>query len=366
MTAVNPSLVKAAAPPDERLVAETVNTKLPFCAQFGKLTALAGDASNRRYFRVSLAEGRVQSVILMQLADPEGFKQSEEAVSRATVSISELPFVNILKHLKRADVSVPTLYYYDQVAGLLYLEDFGDVTLTEACRNASPEEMARLYHTAIDILTRIHSAATVPSNPDCMAFHRRFDVPLLMWEFDHFLEFGVVARKGGPMAVEDHEIIRAEFQKIAELIASQPRVFTHRDYHSRNLMVNGQGLGVLDFQDALLGPASYDLASLLRDAYIELEESFIEELIGYYLQQIPADQRTPSDGATFRRLFDLTSIQRNLKAAGRFVYIDRVKGNPNFLADIPRTLGYVRRNLAKYVELGTLREHLVPYVPELQ
>ena len=104
MAAVNPSLLKAAAPPDERLVAATVNTKLPFRAQFARLTPLAGDASNRRYFRVSLAEGQAKSVILMQLADPEGFKQSEEAVSSATVRINELPFVNILKHLQRAEV----------------------------------------------------------------------------------------------------------------------------------------------------------------------------------------------------------------------------------------------------------------------
>ncbi|NGZ60976.1 MAG: aminoglycoside phosphotransferase, partial [Nitrospira sp. LK265] len=153
---------------------------------------------------------------------------------------------------------------------------------------------------------------------------------------------------------------------IAELLAGQPRAFTHRDYHSRNLMVDGSRLGVIDFQDALMGPTTYDLASLLRDAYIQLDEALVDDLVGYYLDQLAERRFVWTDRAAFRRLFDLTSIQRNLKAAGRFVYIDRVKGNPKFLADIPRVLSYVKRNLEKYSELETLRKHLSPHVPELQ
>ena len=123
---------------------------------------------------------------------------------------------------------------------------------------------------------------------------------------------------------------------------------------------------MLEFQDALLGPTTYDLASLLRDAYVELDESFINDLFDYYLDKIAEHRPVTPNRAALRRLFDLTSIQRNLKAAGRFIYIDRVKENPKFLDDVPRTLGYVRRNLSKYPELATLRKHLAPYVPELQ
>ncbi|MGH7207739.1 MAG: aminoglycoside phosphotransferase family protein [Nitrospiraceae bacterium] len=357
---------KTLAPPDHALVAETVRAKLPFVAELLTLAPLAGDASNRRYFRVQLAGGPPRSLVLMQLAEPEAFKQSEEVVSGASVSITELPFINILHHLAKADVAVPTLYYYDQAAGLLYLEDFGDVLLTQACANASRSDIATLYRHVIDMLVRIHVKATSPANQACLAFHRRFDVPLLMWEFDHFLEYGVVARQEKPMCADDEQAVRAEFQKIAELLAAQPRVFTHRDYHSRNLMVDGHRLGVLDFQDALMGPATYDLASLLRDAYIELEESLNDEMIQYFLDRMAEQGTVWADRMAFRRLFDFTSIQRNLKAAGRFVYIDRVKKNPKFLVDIPRVLGYVRRNLAKYPELATLRKHLTPYVPELQ
>lgn len=366
MAAVNPSPPQPTlAPPDHALVAETVRTKLPFLAELLALAPLAGDASNRRYFRLEVVGGPPRSLVLMQLAAPEAFKQSEEAVS-GTVKITELPFLNVQRHLAKAGVAVPALYFYDQAAGLLYLEDFGDVLLVQACPEGQARDMATLYHRAIEILVRIHTKATVPPDPACIAFNRAFDVPLLMWEFDHFLEYGVVARTGKPMKPEDEQAVRAEFEKIAELMAAQPRLFTHRDYHSRNLMVDGNRLGVLDFQDALMGPAAYDLASLLRDAYLALDESLIDELIAAYLDRMEKEGASVGDLAAFRRLFDLTSIQRNLKAAGRFVYIDQVKKNPKFLADIPRTLGYVRRNLAKYPELATLRKHLARYVPELQ
>ena len=136
-------------------------------------------------------------------------------------------------------------------------------------------------------------------------------------------------------------------------------------------MVDGQRLGVLDFQDALMGPATYDLASLLRDSYFELEEDLVDQLIDRYIQRMSAglelatqQRMLLTNRPAFRRLFDMTSIQRNLKAVGRFVYIDQVKHNPNFLRDIPPTLGYVRRNLEKYPELQSLHSHLRPYVPE--
>lgn len=354
------------APPDQTLLARTVETHLPPGLIFRELTPLAGDASNRRYYRLTLAGGPPHSVILMQLAEPEGFKQSEEAVSGATHAITELPFLNVMSHLAKAEVPVPALHYYDQAAGLLYLEDFGDVTLAEAVSSADAATLESRYKQAINVLVQMQVKATTPADPGCLAFHRSFDVPLLMWEFDHFLEYGVVARRGTPMCADDWTAIRKECERISELLAGQPRVFVHRDYHSRNLMVDGVRLGVIDFQDALLGPATYDLASLLRDAYIRLDESLIDGLVDYYLDQLAERRHVWANRAAFRRLFDFTSIQRNLKAAGRFVYIDRVKGNPKFLADIPRVLSYVKRNLDKYPDLETLRKHLTPYVPELQ
>lgn len=353
-------------PPDQTLIAQTVETRLPPGLVLRAVTPLAGDASNRRYYRAAVAGGPPHSVIVMQLAEPEGFKQSEEAVSGAAHQISELPFVNIMSHLAKANVPVPVLHYYDQSAGLLYLEDFGDVTLAEAVSQADAPSLESRYKQAINVLVQMQVGATTPVDHGCLAFHRSFDVPLLMWEFDHFLEYGIVARRGKPMCADDWTAIRREFEDIAELLAGQPRVFTHRDYHSRNVMVDGLRLGVIDFQDALMGPLTYDLASLLRDAYIQLDEALIDDLVEYYLDRLAEGRFVETNRAAFRRLFDYTSIQRNLKAAGRFVYIDRVKGNPKFLTDIPRVLSYVKRNLQKYPELETLRKHLTSYVLELQ
>ena len=360
-------------PLDLAHLSSTLQSHLPFLSSLDRCEPLAGDASNRRYYRLHLSRAPVTSLILMQLADPEGFKASEEAVSGAASDLSELPFINILRHLKAQDSRVPALYFYDEAAGLLYLEDFGDITLAQACKEASPNVVERWYGQAIDQLIHLHGRASQASDSACLAFTRSFDVSLYLWEFDHFLEYGIVARQGRPMCAEDGVPIREEFQKMAEWLAAQPTVFTHRDYHSRNLMVYGDQLGIIDFQDALLGPATYDLASLLRDSYIALDEYLIDRLITKYIQGMrrevdPSQYRAflLDDPEAFRRLFDFTSIQRNLKAAGRFVYIDQVKKNPNFLPAIPHTLRNVRANLEKYPELHRLKTHLTPYVPEWQ
>jgi N-acetylmuramate 1-kinase len=348
----------------------TLRKHLPFTAELEQCDPLTGDASNRRYYRLHLSSAPVSSVILMQLADPEGFKASEEAVSGAGGEVTELPFTNILKHLQKNGVQVPVLYFYDESCGLLYLEDFGDVTLAQAWRESSSGRGEALYCQAVDQLVQLHLQASHPSTVPCVAFTRSFDVPLYLWEFDHFLEYGIVVRER-PMSAEDKVPVREEFQKMAEWLTAQPQVFTHRDYHSRNLMVDGKRLGVIDFQDALMGPVTYDLASLLRDSYIALDEGVIDRLIARYVegmrQNLSLSQQSAMllhDPEAFRRLFDFTSIQRNLKAAGRFVYIDRVKGNASFLASIPQTLKNVRANLDKYPQLHRLLTHLSPYIPE--
>ncbi len=354
------------------LLKTTLRTRLPFRAELAHVVSLCGDASNRRYYRLELKNGPMPSLILMQLADQEGFKASEEAVSGVLTDLHELPFLAILRLLAQAGISVPALHFYDEAAGLLYLEDFGDLTLLQACLEDGESVARKYYPLAIDTLVQMQLRLTAYRADPCQAFSHSFDKPLLMWEFEHFLEYGIWVRHDKkPMCAGHETVIRDGFSAVAELLACQPQVFTHRDYHSRNLMVDGDRLGVLDFQDALLGPVTYDLASLLRDSYIALDEAFVDEMIDRYVSEMCAglepairERMILTDRAAFRRLFDFTSIQRNLKAAGRFVYIDRVKGNPRFLADIPRTLGYVRRNLEKYPELESLLLHLTPYIPE--
>ena len=366
--------VSTSSGPDPMLLEATLRTRLPFRAELATVVPLSGDASNRRYYRLELKTGPVSSLILMQLADPEDFKSSEEAMGGTSADVQELAFLNVRRPLAQAGIPVPALYFYDEAAGLLYLQDFGDVTLWHACAEGGTSAVRRYYPAAVDTLVRIHLHLTASKADGCQAFSRSFDVPLLTWEFEHFLEYGVwVRRDKRPMCADHEKRIRDAFDAIAEWMACQPRVFTHRDFHSRNLMVDGDRLGVLDFQDALLGPATYDLASLLRDSYVALDEAFVDEMIDRYIAGMRAGlapdvqaRMLLTDRAEFRRLFDFTSIQRNLKAAGRFVYIDRVKGNPKFLADVPRTLGYVRTNLEKYPEFSSLLRHLTPYIPEWQ
>jgi len=335
---------------------------------------LAGDASNRRYFRLNPnpmggpggdKDFSPRTAIVMLLADPEGFKASEEAVSASAPPVAELPFMNIWRHLSRRGLRVPKVYHYEPREGWLLLQDLGDRLLSQAVQHQSTETVRALYQRAIEELIRLQTVGSSPANPGCLAFGRAFDDALLMWEFDHFVEYGIEARQGAPLASAQKTALRAAFQPIASELAGQPRCLTHRDYHSRNLMLHDDRIWLLDFQDALLGPPHYDLASLLRDSYVALSDEVTDDLLDDYIQLSGRAGRRIDDPATFRRLFDLASVQRNLKAAGRFVYIDRVKKNPSFLSSIPRTLGYVRANCRRYPELKPLAELLVPLVPEL-
>jgi aminoglycoside/choline kinase family phosphotransferase len=348
---------------DRHRIRDILNSVFRIKIRFLSVRKLRGDASNRTYYRIRFAgAGRRGSVILMQLAEPEAFKKSEEKMSGSRVRIRELPYINILRHLAASGVAVPRLYFHDRPSGRLFLEDLGDRTFEQTLRGRGRGAVRRRYEAAIDELIRIQTRASRRGNGRCIAFGRAFDVPLLMWEFDHFLEFGVPYCAGRGLSPADRRRVRSAFRRVAAELAALPRIFTHRDYHSRNLMVHEGKIRVLDFQDALLGPHVYDLASLLRDSYRTIEDSLVDELVRYYWERMK-NRLGPADGPEgFRRRLDLMSIQRNLKAAGRFAYIDRVKRNPRYLAYIPRTLRYVRRNLERHPELSSVGKTLLPYL----
>jgi aminoglycoside/choline kinase family phosphotransferase len=326
---------------------------------------IKGDASNRSYYRISFNQNK-HTMILMELAEPEAFKKAEEKVTVSAIPVTELPYINILNHLAKCNVSVPKLFLYEKERGLLFLEDLGDETLHERIERAGINPCMEYYKKAIDELIKIHACATRIKDNGCIAFGRAFDTALLMWEFDHFIEYGIEDAKGVKIPENDRRAIRDIFYSISERLAKEQRVFTHRDFHSRNLMIHNDKISVLDFQDALMGPCQYDLASLLRDSYIALPEEMIDELMEYYISKKKAVDGAKIDRRNFSELFDLMSIQRNLKAAGRFAYINSVKKNNFYLQFIPQTLGYVRKNLKKYSELNNLRELLGKYVEELR
>ena len=325
---------------------------------------LAGDASDRRYYRVRTADGLPNYVVMEILSLESALKSEEVTLYHSTTG--ELPFLNIQRFLAGLGLPVPQVHRYDPAARLMLLEDLGETLLGDAARGEPRAALAR-YETAVDLLVAMQARASgdATGRAQCVAFRQRFEPALLAWEFDHFLEYGI-EKKGAALGPADAAAIRDKFAAIAGEIAAAPVVFTHRDYHSRNLLVMPGTLGIIDFQDALLGPPTYDLASLLRDSYVALPEEMIDALVARYLS-LARKEKIPGtgDAAAFRRLFDLTALQRNLKAAGRFDYIAAVKGNPRYLPAIPRTLGYVARTLARYPELADLRRRLARYVPAL-
>jgi len=347
-------------------ITQTIGQHLGLSSHQIRVEPLRGDASNRTYYRATLLhEKEKMSYVVMKLADPEAFKASEEKITTSTMTIQELPYLNVQRHLARCGVAVPEVYCYDTEAGVLLLQDLGDKLLQNVVHGSDRATQQQCYRMAIDELLKIQIGGSQLADGACIVFGRALDLPLLMWEFDHFLEYGIEQAHHRPMARPDRDEIRGLFLPIAETLAKEPRCLTHRDYHSRNLMVHQDRIWVLDFQDALMGPCVYDLASLLRDSYMRLEEDLIDELLEYYLQKKESMDQIQLDRSLFRRLFDLMSLQRNLKAAGRFVYIHVVKKNDRFLQYIPQTLSYVKQNLGKYPELSRLRALLGRYCRDL-
>ncbi|HEX9290297.1 MAG TPA: phosphotransferase, partial [Anaeromyxobacteraceae bacterium] len=214
-------------------------------------------------------------------------------------------------------------------------------------------------------LARLRAAAErAPGG--CIAFTRSFDRDLYRWELDHFREWLLEAWKGARLSAEERAVVEREFDRVAGALDAEPKGFTHRDYQSRNLMVLPSGeQAVIDFQDALLGPRQYDLVALLRDSYVELPPELVDALLRRYLERLEAAGGPRLAYDPFRELFDLLTVQRKLKDAGRFVFIDRVKKNPGFLVSIPASLRYVREAFARRPDLAELQAVLGKHVPEL-
>jgi hypothetical protein len=272
--------------------------------------------------------------------------------------------VNVQRYLERAGARVPAIHAFLEAERLMVLEDLGDEMLETRLLAGDPA--GPLYERAVDPLARLRARAERDPDPGCVAFGRSFDRALYRWELDHFREWLLEAWKGAALSPAERPEVDRAFDAIAGSLASEPLGFTHRDYQSRNLMVlPGGEQAIIDFQDALLGPRQYDLVALLRDSYVELPPELVDRMLLRYLARLEAEGGPRLDPAAFRATFDLLTVQRKLKDAGRFVFIDRVRGNPGFLPSIPASLRYVREALARRPELATLREILARHVPEL-
>jgi hypothetical protein len=304
---------------------------------------LSGDASTRRYFR--LDDGDSTCVLALH---PEPFDAESS------------PFVAVRALMAECGLPVPRILEIDGSLGIMTVEDLGDLTLQVALGSLGEREREESYREALDqlVVLQRESSHGVRRGP---CFQVAFDIEKLSWELHYFEKHFLEGHLGRRLSVEDRATLAEGFHRLAEEISSWPRVLCHRDFHSRNLMLHRDTLYWIDFQDARMGPVTYDLASLLRDSYVTLPEELIAQMAEEFRQKAaPGEARD-----TFGWRFELMSVQRNLKALGTFGFMASVRGNEVYLPYIPGTLASARRNLARHPELEGIRRVLARHVEEL-
>ena len=312
-----------------------------------RVVPLTGDASTRQYFRILRPEN--PSVVL--------------AVSEAPFDYDELPFVNVCRLFTNIPLPVPAIAGHADDLGILILEDLGDVTLQAHLGVTKPAEHDALYREAVAIIAAIQTRGRDLHDPAYVPYGIAFDVEKLTWELQFFTKHFLEAYRGAVLSPGERSGLEQEFASIAAELAAEPRVLCHRDYHSRNLMLHNDRLYVIDFQDARMGPDTYDLVSLLRDSYVDFSDQQVEELIAFFLAKRNA---AAPDDRDFRRRFDLMALQRNLKALGTFGFQTTTRANTVYIQYIPRTLSYARENLVRYTRFARLRGILAAHLDELR
>jgi aminoglycoside/choline kinase family phosphotransferase len=318
-----------------------------------KVVPLSGDASDRRYFRVLMRDEPSQVL----------------AVHAGPIDFATLPFVNVARLLSAMPVPVPKILGHSDHHGIIALQDLGDVTLQAHLGAASPAQHAALYRQAVTLIEALQRRGAELASPDYISYGIAFDVEKLTWELQFFTKHFLEAYRGAQISAATREALAVEYALMANELSSEPRVLCHRDYHSRNLMLHDGSLYIIDFQDARMGPDTYDLVSLLRDSYVDFTEPQVDELIAFFLA-LRSGRPGVSSAATsheeFRRRFDLMALQRNLKALGTFGFQTTSRQNTVYIQYIPRTLNSARANLLRYPRFARLREVLAEHLDELR
>jgi N-acetylmuramate 1-kinase len=298
-----------------------------------KCEPASSDASFRRYFRITLPE---QQLIVMDAPpDKENIPQ----------------FIKVADLLREANVKVPTIYHQNLEDGFLVLEDFGMQSFLD---KLTPENADTLYSNALNSLLALQTNAVLDSHLP------RYDNALLKRELGIFADWFLNQLLG----VEIPETFWDSVSNILiDSALEQPVTCVHRDYHSRNLMVLDENVpGVIDFQDAVIGPITYDLVSLLRDCYIAWPQQQVERWAAQYYQKLLQTGLIACDLPNFMRWFNLMGLQRHLKAIGIFSRLHLRDGKSGYLNDIPRTLGYVVAQSQAFPELSVFNDFLQQYV----
>ncbi|HTM02430.1 MAG TPA: phosphotransferase [Vicinamibacterales bacterium] len=339
-------------PSDIRSRIDAYLSSTGLAARDARVVPLTGDASDRRYFRVLLRDEPSQVL----------------AVHPGPIDFNALPFVNVARLMSSMPVPVPGILGHEDALGIIALQDLGDVTLQAHLGAASAAEHNALYREAVALIATLQRRGADLASDEYLPYGIAFDVEKLTWELQFFLKHFLEGYRGATLTPAARDALSSEFALIAGELAAEPRVLCHRDYHSRNLMLfpaaadDAGSLYIIDFQDARMGPDTYDLVSLLRDSYVDLTEAQIEQLIAYFL----ALKGDGAAAAEFRRRFDLMAVQRNLKALGTFGFQTISRANTVYIQYIPRTLTYVRANLQRYPRFARLSELLAEHLEELR
>ena len=295
------------------------------------LTPASSDASFRRYFRVSPADGQRTFIVMDAPPAKEDCR----------------PWLQVAALFGAAGVHVPEVLQADPDTGFILMSDLGRTTYLDAL---NPENAHNLYAEALGSLIAIQRASHDGALPD-------YSRELLLREMRLFDEWFVSRHKGVTLDDQQRQTLETTYEKILRINLAEPRVFVHRDYHSRNLMVceAGRNPGIVDFQDAVLGPISYDLVSLLKDAYIHWDEEFtLDLLVRYWDIARRVGLPVRADFADFQRDFDWMGVQRHLKVLGIFARLHHRDGKDGYLKDMPLVMDYLRRSCARYSELKPL------------
>jgi len=313
------------------------------------LSFLTPDASDRRYVRVT----------------PRQASPYVLAVHSGPIEFDRLPFANVAALLSAMPVPVPRILGHSNPLGVVALEDLGDITLQAHLESTARADLDAHYREAIEHVATIQRRGQELAHGQFLPYTLAFDVPKLMFELDFFATHFLEGHRSTALPASARAALGEEFVRLASELADEPRVVCHRDYHSRNLMVHAGTLAIIDFQDARMGPDTYDLASLLRDSYVELEADAVDAFIAHFLSLDRGPHGHAGDAVAFRTRFDTMALQRNLKALGTFGYQASKRGNRAYLGDVPRTLGYLRTTFERRPRFARLRELLTPSLPEL-
>ena len=287
------------------------------------LTPVSGDASFRRYFRFFINN------------------ESYIAVDAPPEREDSQPFIDVTRQLEQQGIRVPKIFLYSLSLGFFVISDFGDRLLLNEVNTGNAGD---LYSSAIEMLLAIQQTPAESIPP--------YDSALLQQEMGLFTDWYLNRHKRIRLTDEIVNLLKQIYALLEQSALEQPTVFVHRDYHSRNLMVlPDDSLGVIDYQDAVAGPITYDLVSLLRDCYIAWPQTRLERWISQYLEQLPSTDFTEQQ---FYRWFDFMGVQRHLKAIGIFCRLKYRDDKHAYMEDIPRTLQYVREVSNQYEELAAL------------